>query len=70
MKIEVNDEAFDELVHERLKDAYYNMKEEQSIAVFSFDPKVEKRKLKKLRSTLRRAANWFARPDQFISKDD
>lgn len=69
MKIEVNDESFDSVVYERLKEAYDDMCVDQCCAVFSTDPKVEKKKLKRLRKSLRHAANWFARPDQVISKD-
>ena len=70
MKIEVSDDTFDELVYERLREAYYNIQGEQNIAVFSLDPDVEERKLKCLRKSLRHAANWFARPDQKIEKGE
>jgi hypothetical protein len=60
MKIEINDDTLDEATCFSLKRTYDALGEQHVIPIFSYDPEVEKRKVKKLRKAIKRAHNWYS----------
>ena len=53
-------ELIDQITRNELKNTYDMLKEPQIVPIFSHDPKVEAKKVKKLLKAFRKVHNWYS----------
>lgn len=57
-------ELIDQITRNQLKYTYDMLQGPQTIPIFSHEPKVEAKKVKKLLKAFRKVHNWYALPDE------